>query len=302
MIEFKSPQVSDRQWVNEKAIKACYMNMEYSFGILYLWSVAYKTEIANVDGFLAARSLYSAENVEKNIYLFPVGGEGDVKPVIEKLRQQSHLEGEKLTIYGVTDCTKSILESLYPNEFSYQLNRTTFEYIYNVDDLANLSGKKYHSKRNHITRFEREYYDWTYETITPENLVECMQMCDKWYIENDIENNPGLQDEKVAINLAMNDFFSLGFEGGLIRSGGKVVAFTFGERLNSNTFILHVEKAFYYMTGGYAIINREFVRNHLVGHYDYVNREDDVGDENIRKAKLSYNPAILLEKYLVTEL
>lgn len=301
MIEFESAQVSDRQWVSEKAVKACYMNMEYSFGILYLWKDTYNTKIANADGFLTARSLYSEGGKEKYIYLFPVGGDGDVKTVIEKLREQSHAEGEKLTFYGITDCNKAILESLYPGEFNFKVNRTTFEYIYNVEDLAYLSGKKYHSKRNHITRFEREYYNWDYEEITSENLIECMQMCDKWYAENDVENNPGLQDERHAVGLAMNDFFALGYEGGLIRYGGEVVAFTFGERLNSSTFILHVEKAFYYMTGGYAIINREFVKNHLLGKYDYVNREDDVGDENIRKAKLSYHPSILLEKYIATE-
>lgn len=300
MIEFESPLVSDRNWVNEKAINACYMNMEYSFGIMYLWQDSYNTRIANVDGFLTAQSVYSGGGKKQNIYLFPVG-DGDVKPVIEKLRKYCHEQGESFALYGVTDCTKATLESLYPDEFNYKLNRTTFEYIYNVEDMAYLAGKKYHSKRNHITRFEREYYGWSYETITEENLVECMEMCSKWYTENDVDNSPGLQQERHAINLAMNDFFSLGFEGGLIRHGGKVVAFTFGERLNPNTFILHVEKAFYYMTGGYAVINREFAKNHLLGKYDYVNREDDVGDENIRKAKLSYRPAILLEKYIVTE-
>lgn len=300
MIEFKSPLPIDKQWVSEIGFKADYMNMEYSFGILYLWKDTYGTKIAKVDGFLTAFSSYSGENGEHSSYLFPIG-DGDVKPVIEKLKQDAHEKGKKLLIYGVTDKTKAILESLFPDRFEYKLYRTNFEYIYNVSDMATLSGKKYHSKRNHITRFEREYFNWSYETITPENLPECMKMCDKWYVENDIENSPGLQDEKHAIDLAMNDFFDLGYEGGLIRYNGEVVAFTFGEKLNSNTFILHVEKAFYYMTGGYAIINREFAANHLMGKYDYVNREDDVGDENIRKAKLSYRPEILLEKYMVTE-
>ncbi|MEG1436658.1 MAG: phosphatidylglycerol lysyltransferase domain-containing protein, partial [Oscillospiraceae bacterium] len=158
-----------------------------------------------------------------------------------------------------------------------------------------LPGKKFHSKRNHISNFEKTY-DWSYEEINKENMQECIEMNRKWEAENKMRNPDGMNKEELAIIRAFDNFDELGFKGGLIRANGEVVAYTMGERLNDNTFCTHIEKAFADIRGAYPIINREFAKNTLT-EYEFVNREEDMGIEGLRKAKLSYNPVYLVSKY-----
>ena len=122
-------------------------------------------------------------------------------------------------------------------------------------------------------------------------------MTDEWCALNGCSHNESMQMEACAVRIALRDFVALGLKGGILRSGGRIVAYTIGERLNSDTFIVHVEKAFSDVTGAYPMINQCFLAHEASG-LRYVNREDDAGDEGLRKAKLSYNPVLMLEKYL----
>ena len=106
-----------------------------------------------------------------------------------------------------------------------------------------------------------------------------------------------MDEELDAINISFENYFDLGFVGGLLRANGEVVAFTFGEEMNPEVFCTHIEKAYADVRGAYPMINREFAANAL-SQYKYINREDDTGSEGLRKAKLSYCPDILLEKYM----
>ena len=164
--------------------------------------------------------------------------------------------------------------------------------------MINLKGKKYSKKRNHISAFEREN-DWSFEMIDEKNLPDCIAMNAAWARENE-EKNPGsISLEQQAIHRAFDHYFELDFSGGLIRVEGKPVAFTMGENLNAETYCVHFEKAYADVRGAYPMINREFAKHALSG-YKYINREDDAGVAGLRKAKLSYYPTILLEKYRVS--
>lgn len=305
MIEFKSPVLEDMGWVQELLAMGDERGCEYNFSTLYLWNHAFHAEIARVDGFFTER--LSAPNGSH--YLFPVG-RGNLKGAIEALIEDSRERGESFTFTGVNPEDQEKLDSLFPGRFTYHPNRFSFDYLYDIDRLADLGGKKLHAKRNHIHRFEESFPDWTFEPLGPDNLHECLTMDREWYRRNATDRNAemlddSLNEENMAIQKAVDHFDTLGLEGGLIRAEGYVLAFTIGDRLheNSDTYNIHFEKSFSDIQGGYAIINREFARWVRDRHPEirYLNREEDMGLENLRKAKESYYPDLMVEKYLAEE-
>ena len=172
-----------------------------------------------------------------------------------------------------------------------------FDYIYETENLTNLSGKKFHGKRNHIARFMDDD-DWEYETLSSENVQECIDMNNNWIQKKYDEDawSQEVQDEYDVVKNALIDYKRLGLVGGVLRKYGEVVAFELGEPLCDDTFVVHFEKAYADVQGAYPMINKQFVQ-HECQDYKYVNREEDDGEEGLRKAKLSYHPDILLEKY-----
>lgn len=294
MIDFKPITLSDQNWIKALLKKSDFNGAEYSFGNNFVWRDVYHIEVAEYNGFYLARS----GKGENRSYLYPAGN-GDIKQVMEALIEDAKERGMKFGVYSATKESIALLETLMPGKFHFEENRDAFDYIYSTEKLSTLSGKKYHSKRNHIARFKEYHPDWAYEPITPDNLADCVQMSREWCEQNDCAADPGKQNEACAVQESLSHFFELGYVGGLLRTEGRVVAFTIGEPLNSNTFITHIEKAFSDVQGAYPMINCEFAK-HAAQGFVYINREDDTGAEGLRKAKLSYKPEILLEKYFIT--
>ena len=211
--------------------------------------------------------------------------------------------GAPFRLVCLTPPQKEELEALFPGAFRFTADRNGFDYLYDIDRLSDLKGKKLHAKRNHIHRFEENNPDWVYEDITPDSLPECLEMDKEWYrrsmIREGLAEERDLGDEGRALRLAMENYEALGLEGGLIRVYGEVVAFTMGDRLSSDTFDVHFEKAYGELQGAYAAINREFARRVRQRHPEirYLDREDDMGVEGLRKAKESYYPDLMVEKY-----
>ncbi len=173
--------------------------------------------------------------------------------------------------------------------------RDAFDYIYLQEDLANLSGKKYHSKRNHIAAFSKKF-NWQYREICKENIHDVLDCMEEWYKSNAERFDRHMQCEKDGINLILNNMDLLNAKGGAIYINKKVVAFTLGSPINRDVFDIHIEKALPEYATAYTVINNEFAKT--LGEYRYINREDDLGLEGLRKAKLSYKPHILLKKYM----
>lgn len=295
MLKFQRVDISDKKRIEAVFKAEKERGCEYTFGNVYIWRDVIETHVAFTDdGLVVVR--FDAENA----YLFPAG-KGDLRRVMTEIQADSMARGVPLLMIAAGRHDIEKLDQLFPGKFQYRQNRDFSEYVYNSKDLIELAGKKYHGKRNHISRFMVEHKDYAFEEITRGNIKQAQAMCDSWYeayLEED--DSGGLVRERSAVNNAFDRFFDLEFKGGLIRAGGDIAAFAMGEPINSETFCVHIEKACYEVNGAYTVINRDFAQ-HFCADYRYINREDDVGQEGLRKAKLSYHPAFLTEKYMVTE-
>lgn len=290
MLEFREIELSDKDWINELLSRSDFMGSEYTFANNFAWRKIYNTKICRYKDFYLVHT-----NFRRPSFMFPVG-EGDLHEVIEQMRKYADANGFPLVIHSMNKKSLELLEEIYPNSLTTSTNRDDYDYIYNTSDIITLKGKKYHSKRNHINRFKDN--DWSFEPITEENIEECSDMNNEWCRQNDCNSDESKKQEFCAVKQMFKNFFELGCKGALLRLDGKVVAFTIGEPLNSDTYIIHVEKAFSDVQGAYPTINREFAE-YAASDFAYINREDDAGSEGLRKAKLSYNPAFMLEKYWV---
>lgn len=288
-MEFHSPALADKSWVqkafNEGKTDCC----EYCFGNIYMWSEIYDNKILNDNGIFV-----SADFTDTPVFCYPIGN-GDKKSTINKLIEYTKSYGITLEFFGLTEKDKDELNFLFPKQFEISEERDFFDYLYKSEDLANLVGRKYHSKKNHVSYFEKTF-DWKYEPITKDNIEQCALLNEHWERLNREKNPEEIGDENLAIKKALENYFDLDFEGGILTIQGEAVAFTFGERLNDNTFCTHVEKAYGNIRGAYQMINREFARQ-LMDRYEFINREEDTGSEGLRRAKLSYQPHRLIIKY-----
>ena len=292
MLEFVKPKLTDKQWINKYLYGTKRFGCEYTFGNIYMWSAVYKTRIAVISDMFI--SCTSDEDADVCRFCFPIG-DGDLKNAVLELISKTKEQQHSLEFFGLTAEDVIKMEKILPNTFSYEPYRNGFDYIYLCDDLINLSGKKYHSKRNHISAFKKEN-EWSYEPIDSGNIDECKRMNKIWLEKNRDKNPEAIDNEYLAIKSGFDYYNELGLTGALLRVNGEVIAFTMGERLNDETFCTHFEKAYSEIRGAYPMINREFAFNAL-SEYKYINREEDTGSEGLRKAKMSYYPEILLEKF-----
>lgn len=291
MLEFRDIDISDRNRINKALAESDFMGCEYSFANNLAWRRLADSKIAFFKDFYIVGAF--ADAVPS--FVFP-SGKGDFREVISALRSLAEEHGAPLRLTGVTDKSLEMLRELFPDGFTSVPDRDYSDYIYLRSDLAELSGKKYHAKRNHLARFNR--LDYEFSPITEKYYDDCIL----WLVEN--YNSSGKSDHSfIAEQFAINTFFSyfdaLELKGGIIRIDGRIAAVTVGERLNSDTFCVHIEKADTSYEGIYAGINNLFVRSAAEGS-TYINREEDLGLEGLRKAKLSYHPAFILNKHIVT--
>jgi hypothetical protein len=202
--------------------------------------------------------------------------------------------GAEPRFYGVTAANSCAFR-----EAGYQLklDRDNCDYVYNMEDLRDLAGKKYHGKRNHIHQFLSRY-SYEYIEIGPEAMDACMQVYDEWMEAREPEEKSA-ERERDAIHIGFKYMRALELIGGGILIDGKLRAFTLAEKISPTMAVVHIEKADGAIPGLYPLINREFV-NQALGDMRLINREEDMGLEGLRKAKLSYHPAFLLEKYQAT--
>ena len=182
----------------------------------------------------------------------------------------------------------------YCPQYELREDRDNFDYVYLAQDLLTLRGKKYHSKRNHINQF-RIVNEFEYVPITPDMFEECMRVYSNWLEKKDMFER-GVLGELNAVRAILKNMEALSVKGGGIRIGGNLAAFTLGEQITPNTALIHIEKADADINGLYTMINQQFVE-HEWSDMEFINREEDMGLEGLRKAKLSYYPAKMIEKY-----
>ncbi len=287
---FHSISMDDRNWINEKLKEDNLDACEYTFANNYIWAKVYDVQVGSAYGCGVIRY----REHEHYQYSFPFGS-GDKRSMIDHLKKMCAVHGHELALYPVAEESRLKLNEWYPGEFEIIAERDSFDYMYTVEKLSSLRGKKLHGKRNHIARFMDDG-DWEYETMTAANIPECRRLAKEWIALRAEKWNDEMEQEMNVLEVAFSHFNELGLRGGVLYKSGKIVAFTIGEPLNEDIFVVHFEKAYPDLQGAYPMINQQFVL-HEAQAFTYVNREEDTGDLGLRKAKLSYYPDILLRKY-----
>ena len=265
---------------------------EYSFANLYMWG---RQEAA----FLSDSLVIFSQFDRRSIYPFPVI-RGEIKPVLDALMEDAHSRKIRFRITSMTQGECDILESLYPGKFRFYADRDSWDYVYSIDDLADLKGKKFQKKRNHLNKFQELHPNYRTELLNRENIPVAMALIEKWN-QSDPCADPGSEfyQECRALRRAFAHYEELEMEGMLLLDGEEVLAVTMGSRLSEDTFDIHFEKALDRPDSAYPAINRDFAR-YLRDKYPelrWLNREDDLGLPGLRKAKLSYNPDHMVEKF-----
>lgn len=292
MINFKGIQIEDRQWA-EPLIRAADMSGSHlSFSTIFTWAYINHYRVAKVNNYLVVK----LRVVDKEGYYFPAGL-GELKPVMDEMIKDAADNNHEFYLFGLSLDNERVIKELYPDKFIFEYDRDAYDYVYDLNKMVSLSGKKLHAKRNHINAFKKQY-DWQFEVITDENVDDCRKMNELWCKEANCAGEYELKQEHCATRRYFKYRKELGVDGGLIRANGNVVAFTMGEVLNSDTYVIHIEKAFRNIQGGYTMINREFAE-YVKEKYPrmiWINREEDMGQEGLRKAKESYYPDKMEEK------
>ena len=287
MLNFKKFELTDIEIYKKYSNHTNEFSCENSFVNLLVWQTAYNNMLAVYDDLMIIKS--NDDNIET--FRLPLGD--DFEKGIELIKEYcGDRNPEFWTQQGeLLEQFKSSLQ----NEYIFEETRDAFDYIYLQSDLAELTGKKYHSKRNHINTFSKKF-NWKYESINESNVQKVKDCANKWYSENEDRFDSHMECEKNGIFTMLNNMQLLEIKGGAIIINDEVVAFTLGSPINREVFDVHIEKALKDYSEAYAVINNQFVKNEL-SDYEYINREDDMGLEGLRKAKLSYRPNILLKKY-----
>lgn len=296
-INFREITIEDKDWIKARLAEDNDNSCERSFTTIFFYRRLYKAQMADILGCCVLRCIYKTmrENVPYWTYYFPIGA-GDKQGALKIMLELCQQEGIPLHLEPITVKERELLLEWFPGRFLIESNRNCYDYIYSREKLAGLRGKKMQKKRNHIARFKDDP-DWSYEPITKENLAETRFMAHNWICSREEKWNEDMEDEFSVLEDAFANYDALGLRGGILRQHGDIVAFTMGDPLNSDTFLVHFEKAFPEVQGAYPMINQQFVQQATEG-FEYINREDDTGDLGLRKAKLSYYPEILLKKYV----
>ena len=291
MIEFKSLEPGQKQEYSRLLAMANKQGCEYGFVNLYLWG---RQKAALVGQDLVIFSQYN----RKSVYLFPAGPD-DKKNTLDAILADAAKRGIPCRLAGLNQEEYALLERLYPGKFTIHFDRDSFDYVYRIEDLSDLPGRKYQKKRNHLNRFRAQRPDHRLEPMTPENLPLVRQLTARWY-ESRLREDP-MGDyalEQAALERAFRHFEQLGMEGLLLWDGEELLAMAMGSFLREDTFDIHFEKSMDRTDGTYAAINQGFAAwlREKYPQLRYLNREDDMGIEGLRKAKLSYYPDHMVEK------
>ncbi len=291
MIDFKPVSLEDKA-IYEKYLFECgERGCEYSFANMYLWG---RQQAALLDNHMVRFSQFN----RRSIYPFPIS-QGDKKPILDAVIADAQERGIPCRLTGLRPADKQLLDELYPGMFRFHCDHGDFDYVYDIHNLADLPGSKYHKKRNHFNRFRDSYPDYTVQPIHEDNLSAVTEMAENWY-EARLQDNPDedFQMERAALRKAFKHYRELEMEGLIILHEERILALTLGSRMSPDTFDVHFEKALADVNGAYAAINCEFAR-YIRAKYPeilYLNREEDMGIEGLRIAKQRYYPHHMVEK------
>lgn len=292
MLEFRQIKLSDKDWIDKALKYSDFRGCEYSFANNLAWCRLSDTKISRYNDFYLSASF----DDEFFNLTFPAG-KGDYKDLFKKMSEYSFSLGKALKLNSVnSDMLKILIDIFGEDKLTISSDRDYFDYIYNTDDLINLRGKKYHGKRNHIRRFKES--NWRFVPIDESLIDDCFEFSAKSFNDSNKYDEHSAVVEQYAINTFLTNFKALNLCGGVLYQNDRIVGFTIGEKLNSDTFVVHIEKALSDVNGAYPCLSNEFAKTYASDCL-YINREEDLGIEGLRKSKKSYYPAFMYEKNTV---
>ena len=289
MLIFREVTSQDRAAIHTYFYGAVGHGSEYSFANLIAWGEARVCFVEGVPLILSRFGSWQA-------YLYPLNAK-----FLPLLREDARERGIKFRIWGLT---AQEVASLSSPDLSIKAMRNSFDYVYDIERLCELRGKKLQSKRNHCNRFALENPDHKIVELTNDLLPQCKELAKRWFVAHEEATGNDYSGEKCAMSKVFAQFEALQMEGLALLCDGEIAAFCMGNRIRKDMFDVNYEKALADIHGAYPTINRAFAR-YIHAKYPeikWINREDDMGLEGLRKAKESYYPDLLLEKFVAEEI
>ncbi len=291
VINLKEIELSDKPVFDSFFANGQYSNSECTFTYHFMWRKA-----GNIRWGIAADCLCIFLDFSGRPFVLPPYGaeNGDFEAALAAIEDYFRAVGKPFYMRGITGRFLSLFNSQAPQRYLLTPSRESFDYIYRGEDLRELAGRRYSGKRNHIHAFMKEHPDYVYQPLTETNLPACTAYVAEWFGQHPPSRY--LQAEREATAELLEHYPALGLKGAMVEIDGKIRAMTLSESLNHATAVIHTEKAAAAFRGLYQVINREFCRRQWTDKL-YINREEDLGVEGLRTAKLSYYPSSMLEKY-----
>ena len=289
--EMRPLTLADREAVSAFIRAQPRQQSELTFTNLFIWRNAYQLQLSEIRDALA---VFSWRADPEDSFLFPPLGDGADAAVVRQCLDHMRASGHAAVMARATHDDIARL-GVTEAEFVIEADRDNWDYVYLVEDLIRLTGNRYHRKRNHLEQFQSSY-QFAYRPLAPRLAAACQELQDKWCDEKHCDLVATLRAESSAVKAVLGNFEMLGVTGGCIEIDGKIEAFTLGELLNPKTVVIHIEKANATFHGLYQMMNQQFLE-HEWQHIKYVNREQDLGIEGLRRAKESYYPHHMVEKF-----
>lgn len=269
---------------------------ELTFTNFFAWRYFYRFRYAVISDLLC---VIAVPEKDQPYAMMPVGAVDEQKfsEAYRQIKEYFAAMGWKLCFKRITSDELKYFRDKISSEQNIVYDRDNSDYLYNTSDLVTLRGKKYDGKRNHINKFKK-LHTFEYVPLECRYVDECVRIMKKWCEDKNCTCQPGDYCEQQANLELLRNYRALGCRGALIKVDGNFAAFTVGEMLNDDTAVIHIEKADSSVDGLYAIVNQQFAVNEWSGT-SFINREQDLGIEGMRKAKLSYHPCRIIDKYTV---
>lgn len=292
--EFRALEVGDREFIRKCLWEYQPDTSELNFTNLFIWRNHYGFQWSTYGDWLLIVGRSDGSGL---CALPPIGPPSRLeatRAVLQWMRESAGVE-----VPHIDRADRRLVSELgVTGDFEFEPTRDHFDYVYRTKDLIDLAGKNYRAKRNHLNYLFRTYRI-TYEPMQASSVAACLAITDAWCQARRCQEDLNLAGEWGATREALTHFEALGIDGGVVLVEGRIEAFTLGELLNNNTAVVHIEKADTEIRGLYAVINQQFCEQHWKD-VPSINREQDLGEPGLRKAKLSYGPDRLVDKFRIT--
>jgi len=299
----KTIEITDKKLFDEYFQKYPPEISEFTFTNLFMWRNYYNFLLMEFkehlilfsNDYLKYRKKPINAGSSDYIYFFPPIGPHPDEIIIKLFENINNIEIHRIP--------EEICEKVTQNEKYNKLNldcledRNNWDYIYNKEEILNLAGNKFRQNRRWLQKFLNNY-DYDFQLLTGNIVEKCKELQLEWCVMRACTEDESLEAEQEAIYEALNNFNTLGYSGGILCVEDKCAAYTFGEMLNERTLVIHIEKAHMEYEGSYQAITNLFLKNCCVDTL-YVNREQDLGIEGLRRAKESYKPTYMVKKSII---